>query len=103
MSCSPRFFFSSGFCCRLRSRDILSRTLGLLVIGVLMVNTESMAADGPISGNLWKVLMYLGAILAWLAPLPGENGPHRTRRLRLLGAGILIALAFLYRSREPTD
>src|SRR5262245_12496457 len=34
-------------------RHIVWRTLGLLVIGVLMVNTESISGTGPISGNLW--------------------------------------------------
>jgi predicted acyltransferase len=81
---------------------ILVRTLGLLVIGVLMVNTESMAETGPISGNLWKFLMYLGAILAWLAPLDGGNGGRHTRLLKLLGAALLVVLVFLYRSRETT-
>src|SRR5439155_345384 len=38
----------AGFGVRLWGH-VLSRTLGLLIIGVLMVNTESMAAGGPIS------------------------------------------------------
>src|SRR5262245_10305353 len=79
---------------------ILLRTLGLLMIGVLMVNSESISEAGPISGSLWKFLMYLGVILAWLAPLDAANRSHHTHRLKLLGAALLVVLVFLYRSRE---
>jgi predicted acyltransferase len=80
---------------------ILGRTLGLLVIGVLMVNSESIAENGPISSQLWKFLMYFGAILTWHAPLRAADGSvRRTGWLKLLGAALLVALAFLYRSRE---
>jgi predicted acyltransferase len=82
---------------------IVARTLGLLVIGVLMVNTESMAEKGPLSRNLWSLLMYLGAILTWLAPPREKTGRRGSRWLKLLGAGLLLTLAFLYRSREPVE
>jgi predicted acyltransferase len=82
---------------------ILWRTLGLLIIGVLMVNTESMSEHGPISGNLWMFLMYLGAILAWLAPSRAGKGSRRPRWLKLLGAALLVALVFLYRSSESSQ
>lgn len=82
---------------------ILERTAGLLAIGVLMVNTESMAEKGPLSPALWTLLMYAGAVLTWHAPLRAADGTiRRTWWLKLAGAALLVVLAFLYRSKDGT-
>jgi predicted acyltransferase len=82
-------------------RHILGRTLALLVMGVLMVNAEQPGAGGPIPAELWNVLMSVGVVLVWLAPPRGA--PARGRLwLRLAGAALLVALLFLYRSRDAT-
>jgi heparan-alpha-glucosaminide N-acetyltransferase len=82
---------------------ILLRTVGLLVLGVLMVNTETMANQGPLSPPLWTLLLYVGVILVWNAP-PREPGTRRRvlLALRALGVILLVALALLYRSREAS-
>ena len=80
-------------------RHILGRTLALLVMGVLMVNAEQPGTGGPISPDLWSVLMSVGVVLVWLAP--PRDGPARGQPwLRLAGAALLVGLLFLYRSRD---
>jgi len=79
-------------------KHILIRTLGLLVIGVFMVNGESLGKDSILNPNLWHLLMYLGVILVWNTP-PKEPGRKRNRILwlRWIGAALFLVLAFLYR------
>jgi heparan-alpha-glucosaminide N-acetyltransferase len=82
-------------------RHIAVRTLALLVMGVLMVNAEQPGPGGPISPDLWNALMSVGVVLVWLGP--PRDGPARWRRgLRLAGAVLLVALLFLYRSRDAS-
>src|ERR1043165_3383852 len=84
-------------------RHILTRTLSLLIIGVFMVNEESISAEGVLSPPLWSLLMYIGVILVWNT-LPRLPGRKRTLMigLRLAGVALLIPLALLYRgSGEP--
>lgn len=79
---------------------VLTRTLGLLIAGVFMVND---APDWQAMGwpqHLWKTLMYTGIILTWVDP-PRERGPGRMIAIltRLIGAGLLAFLALSYRDR----
>ena len=83
-------------------RHILTRTIALLAMGVLMVNAERPGTGGLISADLWSVLMGVGVVLVWLAP-PRDGPPARGQPwLRLAGAAVLVALVFLYRSRDAT-
>jgi predicted acyltransferase len=79
-------------------KHILIRTLGLLAIGVCMVNSYSVSDKGRMNPNLWTFLMYLAVILVWNTP-PRE--PDSRRRivvsLRWLGVLLLVVLTFLYR------
>src|SRR5439155_556190 len=66
-------------------RHILTRTIALLVMGVLMVNAERPGTGGVISPDLWNVLMSVGVVLVWLAP--PRDGPGRGQPwLRIAGA-----------------
>lgn len=110
----PAFLFITGLAIpfalggRLRRADtggvwrhILTRTIALLVMGVLMVNAEGPGTGGVISPDLWNVLMSVGVVLVWLAP--PRDGPGRGQPwLRIVGAVLLVALLFLYRSRDAT-
>ena len=79
---------------------IFLRTLGLLVLGVFMVNAEGghHEASMAIPIALWSLLIYPAAILIWNQ----YRGVPATRAwiLRSLGMIILIALALLYKGGE---
>lgn len=78
---------------------VLARTIGLLVIGIYMVNIPRYRADiVGISKHAWVLLMFLGVILAWNA-YPRTAGPVRWlfRGLRLAGIALLVVLAVVYR------
>jgi predicted acyltransferase len=79
---------------------VLVRTAGLLVMGVFMVNTETMSDQGILIPALWTLLMYVGIMLVWNAP-PREAESKRTVALglRVIGVLVLAALALLYRGR----
>ena len=84
---------------------ILTRTLGLLVLGVFMVNAES-SRDGQIAGMgvaPWALLMYAAVILIWNA-YPRAGGWRRWLYLglRLAGVLVLVLLYSLYRNEDGT-
>jgi Uncharacterized conserved protein len=84
-------------------KHILTRTLSLLIIGVFMVNEESISDQGVLRPALWSLLMYIGVILVWNV-LPREPGRKRTLMigLRVAGVALLVTMALLYRgSGEP--
>jgi len=79
---------------------ILFRTLGLLVLGVFMVNAEGdyNEAAMPIPIGVWSLLFYVAVILIWNV----YNTENKTLKYGLRAAGVilLIALAFIYRGGE---
>lgn len=76
-------------------RHILVRTLSLLIIGVLMVNTENISANALLDPRLWQLLMYTGVCLTWIAP---SRGSRRNNLLRRWAGGLLLLfLAAVYR------
>jgi heparan-alpha-glucosaminide N-acetyltransferase len=79
---------------------ILVRTIGLLVLGVFMVNAEGgyneQAMGMPIA--LWSLLFYAGVILLWNVYTFQSNVLRWL--LRSIGLVLLIVLAFLYRGGE---
>ncbi len=79
-------------------QHILVRTTGLLIIGVLMVNSEITSERGVLNPDLWTLLMYVGVIMVWNKP-PSDRGKtgYRTIVLRWLGVLILAVLVILYR------
>jgi heparan-alpha-glucosaminide N-acetyltransferase len=78
-------------------RHVLTRTLALLVMGVLMVNVEVARGGGVLGVDLWNALMTVGVVLVWQAPT-GEKGRGWEGRLRALGIALLLVLALLYRT-----
>jgi heparan-alpha-glucosaminide N-acetyltransferase len=77
---------------------VLTRTLTLLVMGVLMVNMEE---HNPWTRGAWGVLAYLSMVLAFPA-IPRD--PTARRRVfiagRAIGLAALIALALAYRTED---
>jgi predicted acyltransferase len=87
---------------------IVVRTLSLLAIGILMVNDESPGPDmSGLPPNVWAVLMYCSAILAFCSispPARTEPSDETKRRwrvisqvIRLTGLAGMLALAFMFR------
>lgn len=81
-------------------RHILIRTIGLLVIGVFMVNSDSISDKGLLNPHLWTLFMYTGVILVWNVP-PQEPGLKRNimLKLRIVGVFLLTVLALLYQGK----
>jgi predicted acyltransferase len=77
---------------------ILIRTAGLLLLGLIELNSDN---DRTLGGDLWSLLAFIAAILAWCV-VPRPDGGKRTLFLSLktLGAIALLALLATYR-REP--
>lgn len=81
------------------------RTLGLLLIGVFMVNAGAMSDEGRLPRVVWALLMYLMVILVWNTG-PKEPGGLRTATNAMRGVGILglVALAvFFHGSSDPAS
>ncbi len=76
-------------------KHVIIRTLSLLIIGVFMVNSESLSAEGYLSPSLWILLLYTGVIAVW------NKSANRGMIIRSIGAGLLILAAILYRGEGP--
>ena len=89
---------------------IVIRTLSLLFIGVMMVHGSPDSNRMGWSGSLWRMLMFLSAMLAFSSfgwPRKSESSPDRQRTvrrimvaLRVLGLASLVFLAFAFRGRD---
>jgi predicted acyltransferase len=81
-----------------RLGHVATRTAGLLVLGVVELNSGHDRTLGP---RLWGLLAFTAAILAWCA-VPTERGTRRNVliALKAVGALGLLALLAVYR-REP--
>lgn len=86
------------------SKHILFRSLSLIVIGVLMLNTGRVDPDlTGMSRNLWALLMYGAVFLIWNDYQQKEKTPFLIMGLRLLGIGILIMLVLKFRSGQEEN
>jgi heparan-alpha-glucosaminide N-acetyltransferase len=82
------------------ARHVLARTASLLVIGVLIVNADSMPDGGALTPALWGLLMYGGVFLVW-GTAPRGWSPRVVASVRAAGVALLLALAVLYRGDGP--
>jgi heparan-alpha-glucosaminide N-acetyltransferase len=79
-------------------KHILTRTMALLIIGVFMVNSETISAAGLVNPDLWNILMYTGVILIWKVPSQNPRINNLFQKgLHWLGIAILLLCVFLYR------
>jgi heparan-alpha-glucosaminide N-acetyltransferase len=82
---------------------VLTRTVSLLIIGVFMVNSESIAPGTPLGRPGWILLTYAGVLLIWSAPrAPRPAGFWPRHGRRLAGASILVLAALLYRGGDAS-
>jgi heparan-alpha-glucosaminide N-acetyltransferase len=86
------------------SRHIVTRTVSLLIIGILMLNTGRV--DPELTGmgkNLWALLMYIAVFLFW------NDYPDKDKRIftvtgfKLAALAIFIILVFKFQSGEPEN
>jgi heparan-alpha-glucosaminide N-acetyltransferase len=84
---------------------ILSRYLGLLVLGFFMVNMSQLnPALTGMSRSLWSLLFYAGVIAVWVQPETRTGGGHIMRRLiRIAGFAMILLLAIIYRRGDAVS
>lgn len=81
---------------------ILVRTLSLLLIGVLMLNTERLNSElSRINGELYAILVYVSIFLIWNNYPKNEKLKKLFWGLKTLGALMLIVLAMIFKAGEP--
>lgn len=86
------------------SKHVLYRSLSLIVIGILMLNTGRVNPDlTGMSRNLWALLMYGAVFLIWNDYQKKDKTPFLVMGLRLLGIGILIMLVLKFRSGQEEN
>jgi predicted acyltransferase len=96
--------FSAGQLLPDISRHIVTRSLALIIIGVLMLNTGRVNPElTGMSKNLWSLLMYVAVFLYWNDYPDKENKFFTVTGLKLLGIGIFILLVFKFRSGQPEN
>jgi hypothetical protein len=86
------------------SKHIIKRSIALIIIGVLMLNSGRVNPElTGIGTNLWAILMYTGVFLIWNAYKENEKNFFTIIGLKMLGIGILIALVFKFQSGESEN
>ncbi len=81
-------------------KHILTRTISLLIIGVLMSNSRNVNADFTgMSKSLWSFIMYSGVFLVWNKYKVGKNF-YLINGFRLLGALMILVMVYIFRSGE---
>jgi predicted acyltransferase len=83
---------------------VVLRTLSLLLIGVLMLNSGRVNPElTGISSNLWAILMYVSVFLIWNKYPSNEKLKALFTGLRILGIAGLIFLAVVFRAGESRN
>lgn len=86
------------------SRHIIIRSISLIIIGVLMLNTgrvEPVLTGMP--RHLWALLMYIGVFLTWNDYRNTDQNFFTITGLKLLGMALLTFLVFKFRSGLPEN
>ena len=83
------------------SRHIIIRSISLLIIGVLMLNSERVNPEFTGMGkNLWAILMYVGVFLIWNKYVETEKNFFTIAGLKFAGVCILVFLVYKFKSGE---
>jgi len=81
---------------------IIIRTISLLIIGILMLNTGRVNPETTgMSENLWALLMYISVFFVW-NDYPAGRGKVLFMMMRAVGVAALIFLVIIFRS-GPAD
>lgn len=96
--------FSSGQSLYDISRHIITRSISLIIIGVLMLNSGRVNPElTGFSKNLWAILMYIGVFLFWNDYPDKENKFFTVTGLKVTGLAILSFLVLKFRSGQPAN
>lgn len=86
------------------SRHILIRSLSLIIIGVLMLNSERVNPElTGLSKNLWAILMYIAVFLYWNDYPDKENKFFTITGLKVIGLCLFGFLILKFRSGSPQN
>jgi heparan-alpha-glucosaminide N-acetyltransferase len=86
------------------AKHIVKRTVSLIIIGVLMLNSGRVNPElTGIGKNLWAILMYLGVFLIWNNYKENDRNYFTITGLRLSGIALLVFLVFKYNSGESEN
>jgi len=86
------------------SKHILTRSVSLIIIGVLMFNTGRVEPElTGISKNLWAVLMYSAVFLFWNDYRDSKERIYTIAGYKLAALAIFIFLVFRFRSGEAEN
>ncbi len=85
-------------------RHIVIRSVSLLIIGVLSLNSGRVNAELTGMGeNLWSILMLIGVFLIWNKYIENDKNFFTIAGLRLAGIALLVFLVFKFRSGQMVN
>ena len=82
-------------------KHILIRSLGLLVIGLYMVNSYSISNAGAVNRHIWIIVMYACVIIIWNQG-KGASAVLTNKAVKYAAVLGLIILAFIYAGNDQT-
>ncbi len=86
------------------SRHIVTRSISLLIIGVLMLNTGRVNPElTGIGRNLWALLMYLAVFLFWNDYRDPEKRIFTVTGFKIAALCLFVFLVFKFRSGQPEN
>ncbi|HLP72928.1 MAG TPA: DUF5009 domain-containing protein [Bacteroidales bacterium] len=86
------------------AKHISTRSVSLIIIGVLMLNTGRVNPDlTGMSRNFWALLMYIGVFLTWNDYRDSGNNFFTITGMRLIGMALLAFLVFRFKSGQPQN
>jgi heparan-alpha-glucosaminide N-acetyltransferase len=85
-------------------RHIVIRSVSLLIIGVLSLNSERVNPEFTgMSENLWSILMLIGVFLIWNKYIENDKNFFTIAGLRFAGISLLVFLVFRFRSGQMVN
>ena len=85
-------------------RHIVIRSVSLIIIGVLSLNSGRVNAEFTgMSENLWSILMLIGVFLIWNKYIENDKNFFTIAGLRLAGIALLVFLVFRFRSGQMVN
>lgn len=83
---------------------ILIRTLSLLLIGVLMLNSGRINSElSGIDNNLWAILLYVSVFLIWNTYPQNPSRKYIYKGIKVLGIAGMVALVAVFKAGELDD